>query len=116
MIWLGGGYPELHAAGLSANQEALAAGDLQGGAQIHQAAALGVDRHPAPVRRAELRTRFGYCEAQAQQQTLLAAPGEWLRGHEFHYSDFTPASHSVLLAACSQWLSMVGRWAKWTWR
>ena len=34
---------------------ALAAGDLQGGAQIHQAAALGVDRHPAPVRRAELR-------------------------------------------------------------
>jgi cobyrinic acid a,c-diamide synthase len=24
MIWLGGGYPELHAAGLSANQEMLA--------------------------------------------------------------------------------------------
>lgn len=32
---------------------ALAAGDF-GRAQIHQAAALGVDRHPAPVRRAKL--------------------------------------------------------------
>ena len=41
-------------------------------------------------------TRFGYCEAQAQQQTLLAAPGEWLRGHEFHYSDFSPATPAVL--------------------
>ena len=34
---------------------ALAAGDFQGRAQVHQAAALGVDRHPAPVRRAKLR-------------------------------------------------------------
>ncbi len=31
---------------------------------------------------------------------------------------YTPGEkgHSALLAACSQWLSMVGRWAKWTWR
>ena len=41
-------------------------------------------------------TRFGYCEARAMRQTLLAAPGETLRGHEFHYSDFTPESPAVL--------------------
>ncbi|MBR7481583.1 cobyrinic acid a,c-diamide synthase, partial [Klebsiella pneumoniae] len=23
-------------------------------------------------------------------------PGEWLRGHEFHYSDFSPATPAVL--------------------
>jgi cobyrinic acid a,c-diamide synthase len=28
-------------------------------------------------------TRFGYCEARAMQQTLLAAPGETLRGMSF---------------------------------
>ena len=44
-------------------------------------------------------TRFGYCEAQAQQQTLLAAPGEWLRGHEFHYSDFSPAASTLFSPA-----------------
>lgn len=32
--------------------------------------------------------RFGYCQATAMQDTLLAAEGETLRGHEFHYSDF----------------------------
>lgn len=41
-------------------------------------------------------TRFGYCEARAMRKTLLAAPGETLRGHEFHYSDFTPESPAVL--------------------
>ncbi len=41
-------------------------------------------------------TRFGYCEAQATQQTLLAAEGEVLRGHEFHYSDFTPETPAVM--------------------
>ena len=41
-------------------------------------------------------TRFGYCEAQAAQQTLLAAEGEVLRGHEFHYSDFAPETPAVM--------------------
>ena len=41
-------------------------------------------------------TRFGYCEAQATQQTLLATAGEVLRGHEFHYSDFTPETPAVM--------------------
>ncbi|MDE4645589.1 cobyrinate a,c-diamide synthase [Klebsiella quasipneumoniae] len=115
MIWLGGGYPELHAAGLSANQEMLAqlrAAHRRGvaiyaecGGLMYLGSALeviGGERYamagiiPGYSRMGTRLTRFGYCEAQAQQQTLLAAPGEWLRGHEFHYSDFTPATAAVL--------------------
>lgn len=32
--------------------------------------------------------RFGYCEAKALTDTLLAAEGVTLRGHEFHHSEF----------------------------
>ncbi|KOO54644.1 cobyrinic acid a,c-diamide synthase, partial [Edwardsiella ictaluri] len=41
-------------------------------------------------------TRFGYCEAQARQPTLLADRGETLRGHEFHYADFSPQTPALL--------------------
>lgn len=108
MIWLGGGYPELHAAALADNTSMLA--------QLRAAHARGVaiyaecgglmylgttlaDVHGETYRMANIipghskmgnrLTRFGYCEAQATSPTLLAAVGETLRGHEFHYSDFT---------------------------
>lgn len=115
MIWLGGGYPELHAAGLSANHEMLTqlrAAHRRGvaiyaecGGLMYLGTTLEVtsgerytmaDIIPGHSRMGTRLTRFGYCEAQAQQQTLLAAPGEWLRGHEFHYSDFSPATPAVL--------------------
>ncbi len=115
MIWLGGGYPELHAAGLSANHEMLTqlrAAHRRGGAIYAECGGLMylgttlevtsgerytmADIIPGHSRMGRRLTRFGYCEAQAQQQTLLAAPGEWLRGHEFHYSDFSPATPAVL--------------------
>lgn len=115
MIWLGGGYPELHAKALAANQPMLN--------QLRKAHARGVaiyaecgglmylgtsledvqgDTHlmaniiPGHSKMGKRLTRFGYCEAQAQENTLLAAAGEWLRGHEFHYSDFTPEMPAVL--------------------
>lgn len=108
MIWLGGGYPELHALALAANAPMLA--------QLRTAHERGVAIYaecgglmylgttledaqgevyamanilPGDSKMGKRLTRFGYCEAQAEQQTLLAAPGEVLRGHEFHYSDFT---------------------------
>lgn len=115
MIWLGGGYPELHARALAANQAMLAQlraahargvaiyaecgglmylgstlEDAQG--EIHPMANI-IPGHSKIGKRL---TRFGYCEAQAREQTLLAAPGETLRGHEFHYSDFSPQTPAVL--------------------
>ncbi|MGL5699260.1 MAG: cobyrinate a,c-diamide synthase [Kluyvera sp.] len=115
MVWLGGGYPELHAQALAANEAMLAqlrAAHQRGVAiyaecgglmylgstlqdadgRVHQMA----DILPGQSKMGTRLTRFGYCEAQAERQTLLAAPGEILRGHEFHYSDFTPQDAAVM--------------------
>ena len=108
MIWLGGGYPELHARALAANAPMLAqlrAAHERGVAIYAECGGLmylGTTLEdaqgevyamanilPGDSKMGKRLTRFGYCEAQAEQQTLLAAPGEVLRGHEFHYSDFT---------------------------
>ncbi|WLI77622.1 cobyrinate a,c-diamide synthase [Kosakonia sp. H02] len=115
MLWLGGGYPELHAQALSANQSMLGAirrahqrgvaiyaecgglmylGDTLCDAENNEWPMVGVI--PGHSRMGKRLTRFGYCEARAMQQTLLAAPGETLRGHEFHYSDFAPRTEAVL--------------------
>ncbi|MTH47410.1 cobyrinate a,c-diamide synthase [Intestinirhabdus alba] len=115
MIWLGGGYPELHAAKLAGNSamlEQLRAAHRRGVAIYAECGGLmylGSSLTDADGRRWPMAdiipghstmgkrlTRFGYCEALARQQTLLAAAGEVLRGHEFHYSDFQPATPAVL--------------------
>lgn len=115
MIWLGGGYPELYAADLAANTamlKHLRAAHQRGvaiyaecgglmylgstledsGGEIHQMANI----IPGHSKMGKRLTRFGYCEAQAMQPTLLAAPGEIVRGHEFHYSDFIPETPAVM--------------------
>lgn len=115
MIWLGGGYPELHAEMLASNTCMLAQlrSAHQRGVAIYAECGglmyLGssledgngdiwpmADIIPGHSKMGKRLTRFGYCEAQAVQQTLLAAPGEVLRGHEFHYSDFTPETPAVM--------------------
>ncbi|MDC9593757.1 cobyrinate a,c-diamide synthase [Xenorhabdus sp. IM139775] len=107
MIYLGGGYPEIYAQTLSANNAMRAA--LR---QAHQTGipiyaecgglmylgdslidADGVRHHMVGLIAGESRMgehlqRFGYCEATAICDTPLVAKGETLRGHEFHYSDF----------------------------
>ncbi|WP_436856397.1 cobyrinate a,c-diamide synthase [Citrobacter tructae] len=115
MVWLGGGYPELHAAVLAANTsmlESLRDAHRRGVAiyaecgglmylstlledpegEVHRMANI----IPGRSKMGKRLTRFGYCEAQANQPTLLAAKGEVLRGHEFHYSDFSPETPAVL--------------------
>lgn len=115
MLWLGGGYPELHARALSQNTPMLdAIQDAHrrgvaiyaecGGLMYLGTALRDADGEDWPMANVipghsvmgKRLTRFGYCEARATQQTLLAAPGETLRGHEFHYSDFTTQTDAVL--------------------
>ncbi|TNV19028.1 cobyrinate a,c-diamide synthase [Buttiauxella sp. B2] len=129
MIWLGGGYPEVHAAKLAANvrmRDSLRKAHQQhiplyaecgglmylgesltdGESETH--AMCGV--LPGHSEMGKRLTRFGYCEATALHDTLLARKGETLRGHEFHYSDFS----SPLPAAfdCCKWRDSVAvsRW------
>ncbi|MGK0736470.1 cobyrinate a,c-diamide synthase [Yokenella regensburgei] len=115
MVWLGGGYPELHAGKLAANASMLSSlrrahqrgvaiyaecGGLMylgttledADGNVHRMANL----IPGHSKMGQRLTRFGYCEAQACRATLLADTGETLRGHEFHYSDFTPETPAVL--------------------
>ncbi|CDZ82802.1 TPA: cobyrinate a,c-diamide synthase [Citrobacter koseri] len=115
MIWLGGGYPELHAAALAANTPMLVqmraahqrgvaiyaecGGLMYLGSTLEDASGeihRMVDVIPGHSKMGKRLTRFGYCEAQAREQTLLAAAGEVLRGHEFHYSDFLPENPAVM--------------------
>lgn len=120
MIWLGGGYPEVHAAKLAANsrmRESLQAAHQQhiplyaecGGlmylgetltdSEGETHAMCGV--LPGHSQMGQHLTRFGYCEATAVQNTLLAKKGETLRGHEFHYSDFNGPLPAAL--DCCKW-------------
>ncbi len=56
------------------------------------------------IRRPIQRTGCGQCGGSPMTTSSIQATHQGEKGH------------SALLAACSQWLSMVGRWAKWTWR
>ncbi|WP_086953204.1 cobyrinate a,c-diamide synthase [Xenorhabdus innexi] len=107
MIYLGGGYPEVHARTLSSNyamhtalrqahQKGIPIYAECGGLMYLGDALIDADgvRHSMvglisgeSLMGAQLK-RFGYCEATAMCDTPLIAKGETLRGHEFHYSDF----------------------------
>ena len=105
-LYLGGGYPELHACELSENApmraavaRAVAAGmptiaECGGFMYLHERLE-GDDGALYPqvgaVRGASFKTpklgRFGYIEITARHDGLLAARGESLPAHEFHYWD-----------------------------
>lgn len=108
MIYIGGGYPEVYAEQLSANlkmREALFAAHQRGipiyaecGGLMYLGDTL-TDSHDVTYPMTGIIAgdstmgsrlkRFGYCEGTALTDTTLVAAGETLRGHEFHYSDFT---------------------------
>jgi cobyrinic acid a,c-diamide synthase len=109
-IYLGGGYPEEHAAVLAANQGMLesirrfAAGDRViyaecGGLMLLCEGIETLDgaRHPlaglipAWTRMCPRRHSLGYVEATLTRDTLWGRAGGQLRGHEFHYSELTSA-------------------------
>ncbi len=104
-VYLGGGYPELHARALAANAglwEDLRALHARGapilaecgGFMVLTEVLVDTDgvRHrmaglvPGVARMTTRLASLGYREATALQDTLLADAGETLRGHEFRYS------------------------------
>jgi cobyrinic acid a,c-diamide synthase len=105
-LYIGGGYPEEHAAALAANQSLLqqirdfaAAGGLiyaECGGLMYlsegikttdgtQHALLGL--LPAWTRMCPRRKSLGYVEVTLSHDSLWGRRGERLRGHEFHYSE-----------------------------
>ncbi|SHE69812.1 cobyrinate a,c-diamide synthase [Vibrio gazogenes] len=108
LIYIGGGFPELYAEQLSANQPMLAAlkraheqgvaiyaecGGLMylGESLIDQAGQQypmsGIFQGYSTMTTSL--KRFGYCQVTANQDVLIASQDEVIRGHEFHYSEFT---------------------------
>lgn len=105
-VYIGGGYPELHAAALAANAPLLAELRQRVGAGMPLYAECGglmyacqgiVDfdgrRHPmlgllpgwSAMR--QRRVQLGYVEVEALRDTLLHRAGDRVRGHEFHWSE-----------------------------
>jgi cobyrinic acid a,c-diamide synthase len=104
-LYLGGGYPEVHAAGLAANvrmRAAVRAFALDGGAVYAECGGLmylaesvedpeGMAHAmtgvlPVRVRMRPSRLTLGYREVRLEADTLLGPAGALLRGHEFHRS------------------------------
>jgi cobyrinic acid a,c-diamide synthase len=107
-VYLGGGYPELHAAALTSNQGlwdalkdlraqdapiyaecggfmALTQGLIDGEGRLWPMAGLV----PGVARMTEKLAALGYRHATALRANLLTDVGEVLRGHEFRYSNWS---------------------------
>ncbi|MEO5657440.1 MAG: cobyrinate a,c-diamide synthase [Nitrospiria bacterium] len=106
-IYLGGGYPELHASRLAAGgpmREAIATFGREGGSIYAECGGLMYltralhtldgGRHamvgllPGEVRMLPRRKTLGYREVEALEDLPHLAKGERARGHEFHYSEW----------------------------
>ena len=108
-LYLGGGYPELHAAKIAANHS-LRADVLElarrggpiyaecGGLMFLTQAIRTLDgaRHemvgllPTEARMRDKLQALGYVEVETQTRTLLGAKGTRFRGHQFRYSELEP--------------------------
>lgn len=104
-LYLGGGYPEAHAAALAANREMLlsireyaATGQplyAECGGLMYLSEGLQVDGHfhpflgilPAQTRMLNVRRALGYVEVILGENSLWGRQGDVFRGHEFHYSE-----------------------------
>ncbi|MBI2192163.1 MAG: cobyrinate a,c-diamide synthase [Planctomycetes bacterium] len=108
-VWIGGGFPELFAAPLSANAS------LQRSIRRHAESGRAIyaecggfmylcewledangQRHPqvglipGGTRMTRTLQQFGYAEATLARDTLLGPAGTVVRGHRFHYSVYVP--------------------------
>jgi cobyrinic acid a,c-diamide synthase len=113
-LYIGGGYPEAHAAGLSANAamrdavRAFAAKDAPvyaecGGLMYLTEAIVTLDgaRHPmvglvpGEARMCAKLQVLGYVEVEMQAKTILGGAGSRFRGHQFRYSELSPPPDGI---------------------
>jgi cobyrinic acid a,c-diamide synthase len=113
-LYLGGGYPELHGARLSANRaardgvrkmaEAARPIYAECGGLMYLAKALEdlegrshemVGLLPTTVRMRPRRLTLGYTEVELAVPSILGSAGLTARGHEFHYSTSDPVPDGV---------------------
>jgi cobyrinic acid a,c-diamide synthase len=113
-LYLGGGYPELHAEALSANESMRAAivEFAAGGAPVYAEcggfmylmraiidsegrnwAMAGV--FPGSARMQKRLAKLGYIEVEGCEAEGWLAPGELARGHEFRYSSIDPMPETI---------------------
>jgi len=116
-LYLGGGYPELHAEALSANQSMRAAiAELAtakvpiysecGGFMYLMQAIVDVDGHTWPMagifptiaRMHNRLARLGYIEVESGATESWLPTGETIRGQEFRYSTMDPMPESICCA------------------
>lgn len=115
-LYIGGGYPEVHAGALSGNRAM--ASEVKGavesglpvyaecGGLIYLSRAIedfdGISHEMSgalPVEyKMQNRATLGYREATALGDSVIARKGERLRGHEFHYSAITKAGAGLQIA------------------
>lgn len=104
-LYLGGGYPELHAEQLSANAGMIAAlrDYAASGRPLYAECgglillSRGIEAEgrfcplagilPAGTRMLPARRALGYVEVTLRADSLWGGPGDILKGHEFHYSE-----------------------------
>ncbi len=104
-LYLGGGYPEAHAAALAGNTEMLAAVRAfaasgkplyaECGGLMYLSEGLLADGRftpflgilPARTRMLERKKTLGYVEVTLAEDSLWGVRGATMRGHEFHYSE-----------------------------
>ncbi len=105
-LYLGGGYPEIYAEGLAANEKMRAAirdfaasgrplyAECGGLIYLSQGLQERDDRFhpflgllPARARMRDAKKALGYVEVTLREDSLWGKCGETFRGHEFHYSE-----------------------------
>jgi cobyrinic acid a,c-diamide synthase len=125
-LYLGGGYPELHARQLGANasmKRAVHKFCTSGRAVYAECGGLlyllsdltdqqgtrhdMVGLFPAIARMRPRLQRLGYVECETLRDCPFAAAGQRLRGHEFHYSDISAMPESI--ACCYRVLQRKNR-------
>ena len=102
-LWLGGGFPEVHATELDANRSLLADIRQQVDAGLPTVAECAgllylcqeVDGHEmvgaiAATAQMGARLTMGYRNATSEDDTLLGRVGETITGHEFHRTEIRP--------------------------